>query len=84
MNLCGPPPSSGSPRVHIASPPKDTQPTPDDTARFSPACTGEKSRKPRHCGEFMEWAIQDSNLGPLPYQKAAESLVESPDLEGFS
>ena len=35
-----------------------------------PAARSEKSRK---CSEFLEsgeWAIQDSNLGPLPYQRS--------------
>ena len=31
----------------------------------------------------MEWAILDSNQGPLPYQKSAEGVLESDDLEGF-
>jgi hypothetical protein len=33
--------------------------------------SGPDNKKPRRGGVRGEWAIQDSNLGPLPYQRSA-------------
>jgi hypothetical protein len=47
----------------------------------------DSNKKPRVCGAFTsQWAIQDSNLGPLPYQRMPAPLPdrESPAFSTFS
>src|SRR3954454_10564009 len=58
--------------------------------RYVQSAATARKRNGRSGGGFLRWAIQDSNLGPLPYQKRAgrcrllPRVVEIGRLQDFS